>query len=179
VKEGRIIRRFEATEGKEIAALAAFLDGESLYYVSSGSLWSIPSKGGTPRKISSGDGVAVDPNGKDLIINLNEQEHVRLLRVPLSGGPQQEIRVRSDIPLDPYPVGPGAVSKDGKALVGVVPPDSWFFRLAILDLATGELKRVPLNYAGDIMSSGWARDGRILVTANPIRAHIWRFRPMR
>jgi eukaryotic-like serine/threonine-protein kinase len=177
VKEGRIIRRFEATEGKDIAALAASPDGESLYYVSSGTVWSIPSKGGTPRKICAGDGMAVDPNGRDLIVNLNEQEHVRLLRVPLSGGPQQEIPVRSDVPLGPYPVGPSAVNTDGKAVVETAPLDSWFFRLAVLDLATGELRRIPFNYSGDIELTGWASDGRILATAIPMRAHIWRFRP--
>ena len=176
-KEGRIIRRFEATEGKDVAALAASPDGESLYYVSSGTLWSIPSKGGTPRRICAADGIAADPNGKDLIVNLNEPEHVRLVRVSLSGGPQQEIRVRSDIPLGPFPLGPSALNEHGKALVEVSPADSWFFRLAILDLTTGELKMIPINYAGDIMRTGWASDGRILVTANPMRAHIWRFRP--
>ncbi len=177
VKEGRIIRRFEATAGKDVAALAASPDGDSLYYVSSGTLWSIPSKGGAPRKICAGDGMAADPNGKDLIVNLNEPERVRLVRVPLSGGPQQEIRVRSDIALSPYPLGPSAFNERGKALVQVDPADSWFFRVAILDLTTGELKRIPINYAADIMLSGWASDGRILATATPIRAHIWRFRP--
>jgi hypothetical protein len=121
--------------------------------------------------------MAVDPNGRDLIVNLNEQEHVRLLRVSLSGGPQQEIPVRSDVPLGPYPVGPSAVNTDGKAVVETAPLDSWFFRLAVLDLATGELRRIPFNYSGDIELTGWASDGRILATAIPMRAHIWRFRP--
>jgi eukaryotic-like serine/threonine-protein kinase len=178
VNQGRIIRRFEATEGKGIAALGTSPDGESLYYVSSGTVWSIPSKGGNPRKICGGDGIAVDPNGRDLIVNLNEEEHVRLVRVPLSGGPQQEIRVRGDVPLIPNPVGPSAVNKDGKAVVGIAPLDSWFFRPAVLDLATGELRRIPLDYAGDIAIPGWGSDGRILATATPMRAHIWRFRPL-
>jgi hypothetical protein len=176
-KEGRIIRRFEATEGKDIAALAASPDGESLYYVSSGTVWSIPSKGGDPRKICAGDGMAVDPNGRDLIVNLNELEHVRLIRIPLSGGPQQEIPVRSDVSLGPYPLGPSAVNKGGKAVVETAPLDSWFFGLAVLDLATGELRRIPFSYTGDIELTGWASDGRILATAIPMRAHIWRFRP--
>jgi serine/threonine protein kinase len=179
VKDGRIIRRFEATEGKAITALATSPDGESLYYVSSGTVWSVPSKDGTPRKICAGDGMAVDPNGKDLIVYLNEQEKVRLVRVPLSGGPQQEIQVRSGIPLSPFSLGPSAVNEYGKALVGIAPVDSWFFGVAILDLATGELKGVPLNYLGDIDIPGWASDGRILATADPMRAHLWRFRPAR
>jgi hypothetical protein len=177
VKEGRIIQRFEATKGKDFAALAASPDGQRLYYVSSGSVWSIPSEGGTPHRISAGDGVAVDPNGKDLIVNLNEQEHIRLMRVPLSGSPPQEIHIKGDIPLDPFPVGADAVGKNGKALVGMAPSDSWFFRLGILDLATGELKEIPVNYLGDFELICWANDGRIIATTMPMKAHIWRFRP--
>jgi Tol biopolymer transport system component len=178
MKEGRIIHRFEATEGKRIDAVAASPDGKSLYYVSSGTVWSVPSQGGNPRKICAGDGIAVDPSGGDLIVNLNEQHHVRLERVPLSGGPVQSLQVRSDLPISPIPLGPNSLDKNGRLLVSVAPKDSWFFRLAILNLATGKLAQVPLNYTGDIMTPGWARDGRVLTTADPIRARIWRFRPV-
>ena len=177
VKEGRILQRFAATQGKEIDALAASPDGTSLYYVSSGSVWTIPSQGGDPHKLCAGDSVAVDPNGRDLIVSLNEQEHVRLERVPLSGGPAQPIQVKGDLPVSPVPLGPDALNRDGKLLVSVAPRDSWFFSLGILSLATGTVTRVPLNYSGDIMTPGWASDGSVLATANPMRSHIWRFRP--
>ena len=51
------------------------------------------------------------------------------------------------------------------------------WQVGILDLTTGELKIIPINYAGDINVTGWASDDRILATATPMRAHIWRFRP--
>jgi eukaryotic-like serine/threonine-protein kinase len=177
VKEGRIIQRIEATEGKQIDDVASPPDGKTLYYVSSGTVWSVPSQGGSPSKICAGDGVAVDPNGRYLIVNLNEQEHVRLERVPFGGSPAQIIQVRSDLPISPIALGSNAINKDGRLLVSVAPSDSWFFRLAILDLTTGKLTRVPLNYLGDIMTPGWASDGSILASAYPMRAHIWRFRP--
>jgi predicted Ser/Thr protein kinase len=176
VKEGRILRRFDVTVGKQITGLAASPDGKDLYYLSSGSVWSVPSQGGSPHMICAGDGAAVNPDGRDLIVSLNEQQHVRLERVPLTGGPTQPIQVRGDLPVSPMLLGPDALNKDGKLLVSVAPRDSWFFGLAILDPTTGAVTRVPLNYTGDIMVAGWGSDGRILAIANPMRSHIWRFR---
>ncbi|HEV2245213.1 MAG TPA: protein kinase, partial [Terriglobia bacterium] len=178
VKQGRIIQRFTATEGQKIDEVAASPDGKSIYYVSSGSIWSIPSQGGSPRRICAGDGVVADPNGRELIVKLNEQERVLLERVPLSGSPAQPIQVRSNLLLAPYQLSPGALNNDGKLLLTVAPKDSWFFGLAILDLATGKLAPVPLNYTFDVAHAGWASDGSILATGSPIRAHIWRFRPV-
>ena len=178
VREGRIIRRFKATEGNDITALAPSPDGKDLYYVSSGTIWSVPTQGGSPRKICAGDSVVVDPNGHDLIISVREQEHVRLERVPLSGGPGQPIQLRGQLALSANPLGPEALNKDGKLVVAVVARNTYFFRLAILDLATGKFTQVPLNYAGDIVMPAWASDGGILATAAPNRAHIWRFRPI-
>jgi eukaryotic-like serine/threonine-protein kinase len=177
VKEGRIIRRFDDTEGKQILELAASPDGKTLYYVSSGSVWSVPTDGGNSHKLCAGDGVTPDPNGHDLIVDLIGQE-VRLERVPLSGGPAQEIPVKSKDPIVPLVLGPEAINHTGKMLIGVVPNDSWFFRLGVLDLASGAITRIPLNYTGDIMIAAWSSDGKILATADPIRAHIWRFRPV-
>ena len=178
VKEGRILRRFEDTEGKPISALAASPNGETLYYVSAGNVWSIPSEAGSSHKLCAGDGVAVDPNGKDLIVNLIEQQHVRLERFLLPDGPPQAIQVKSEDPITPMPVGPESINRAGKMLVGVVPKDSWFFRLGILNLSTGLVTRIPLNYQADIFMSTWTSDERILSVASTIRAHIWRFKPL-
>ena len=176
-REGRIIRRLQGTKGEHVTRLAASADGKTLFYVTSGSIWAIPASDGTPRRICPGDGVAADPNGEDLVVNLNEKAGVRLVRVPLSDGTGQDIRVQSDVAIDPLPIGGYGVRKDGKILVGVVPRDSWFFSLAVLDGANGSLTRVPLNYTGDILLSGWASDGRILAMGELMRAHVWRFRP--
>ncbi|HXH48489.1 MAG TPA: winged helix-turn-helix domain-containing protein [Terriglobia bacterium] len=177
IKEGRILRRFEATKGRQIESVEASPDGKSLFYVFSGSVWSISSQGGSPRRICAGDSVTVDPNGRDLIVKLNEQEHVILKRVPLSGGPEQPIQVRSSLLVAPYQVPGNNLNKDGKLLVTVAPNNSWFYGLAILDLATGKLTPVLLDYSGDVNAHGWTRDGHILATGVPMRAHIWRFRP--
>jgi len=180
-RDGRIVRRLQGVKGKDVTSLAASADGETVYYTTSGDVWAIPAADGTPRKICTGDGVAVDPNGRDLVVSVNEKTGVRLTRVPLSGGPGHDIRVQSDRPISLLPVAPRvtAVRKDGKILVPVLGVESWFIGLAILDPVTGKFTRVPLNYTGDLLTAVWANDGRILAFGQPIRAHIWRFRPMR
>ena len=177
--EGRIIRRLNGSKGASVTSLAAAPDGRTLYYTAEGTLWAIPADDGTPRKISAGDGVAVDPNGKRLIVNLVEKTGVRLVRVPLAGGPEQDVHVQRDLTIDPLNLGANGLRTDGKLLIGVTPRDSWFFSAAVLDLASGKLTRVPLNFTGDILVCGWTNDGRILAFGELMRAHIWRFRPMR
>jgi hypothetical protein len=176
--DGRIVRRLQGCKGKYVTSLAASPDGKDLYYATEGSIWAIPAADGTPRKVSAGDGVAVDPNGKEVIINLLDTGGARLVRIPLSGSPEQIINVQDGIRIDPLPLGGNGLRKDGKLLIGVSPRDSWFFSPAVLDVASGELTRIPLNYTGDILLSGWASDGPILAYGEPMRAHIWRFRPM-
>jgi eukaryotic-like serine/threonine-protein kinase len=177
-EDSRIIRHFQGVKGVSVSSLAASPDGGTLYYTGGGDLWAIPAADGTPRKICAGDVIAVDPNGRQLIVGLQEKGGTRLVRVPLSGGMGQEIQVQGDLPIAPYALGGNSVGKDGKLLIGVSPKDSWFFGAGVLDLATDKLTSIPLNYTGDIVVSGWTSDGQILAFGLPMRAHIWRFRPM-
>jgi serine/threonine protein kinase len=179
VKNGRILHRFKPTQGKDIGTVAASPDGKVLYYASSGKIWSVPSQGGNPHEICSGDGVAAEPNGGDLIVNLVGEGLVQLERVPLAGGPAQPIQLKSDLPLSPTSLGSHAINRRQELLVSVAPRDSWFFGLAIVDLSTGRMARIPLDYAGDTFYPAWASDGSILVTSELMNAHIWRFRPVR
>ena len=87
IADGRIVRRLKGVEGSEVGDLAASPDGKTLYYVASRSVWAIPATDGQPRRIGPGDGVAADPNGNDLIVQIFEKEGVRLVSVPISGGP--------------------------------------------------------------------------------------------
>jgi len=176
--EGRIIRRLSGSKGASVNNLAASPDGRTLYYTVDGTLWAIPADDGTPHKISAGDGVAVDPDGKGLIVDLMEKTGVRLVRVPLPSGPEQDVNVQRDLTINPIALGANALRKDGKLLIGVEAADSWFFNQAVLDVASGKLTRVPLNFTGDILYSGWTNDGRILAFGELMHSHIWRFRPL-
>jgi eukaryotic-like serine/threonine-protein kinase len=175
--DGRILRRLKGAAGVPVTFLAASPDGNTLYYVSTGDVWAIPSTDGTPRKIHAGDGLAVDPNGREIIVNLNEKGGVRLVRVSLQDGSERKISLPGNVRPTPIALGGNAMDRSGKMLVGIVPPDSWFFGAAVLDLKGGSVTRIPLNYTGDTLNMAWAQDGRVLASGEELVSHIWRFRP--
>ncbi|MBZ5538575.1 MAG: serine/threonine-protein kinase [Acidobacteriia bacterium] len=173
---GRILRRLQGSKGADIQSLTAFPDGKTLYYAANGNVWAIPAVDGESRKIHPGDGVAVDRGKQDLIIQLFEMNGARLVRVPLSGGPDTPIPYKSEMRLALFPLAGDAVRKDGRILVQVTTKDSWFWKPAVLDPSTGKLEMVPLNYEGDALMPAWTSDDRILSIGIPLRSTIWRFR---
>jgi Tol biopolymer transport system component len=176
---GRIVRRLTGVKGAEIRRMACSPDAKTIYYTASGSLWAIPASDGAPRKLGAGDAVAVDPRNGDLIVQLSEPERVRLVRLPASGGPPQEIPFRSDLRLTRLLLAPNAVRKDGRIVATVASNDSWWFGVAVLDPRSGRVERIPLNYPADLDYPGWTPDGRIVSAAQALRAALWRFRPVR
>ena len=175
--DGQIVRRLDDVPGNGVSDLAASPDGKTLYYVVSGTVWATEVGGGQPRRIGPGDGVAADPNGKDLIVQLNEKEGVRLFRVPVSGGAAQPIPIYSPLPLGDTLLSPNAVGRDGRVLLSLNTPDSWFFKAGILDPRSGKLAEIPLNFSGDLIAPGWLNDGRILSSGWPLRSTLWCFHP--
>ena len=175
--DGRIARRLEATKGIICSALAGSADGKTIYYVDSGSLWTIPSAGGSPRKLRPASGVAVDPRSGDLILQLNERGGVRLVRWPAEGGPDAPISYPPDLRLSTAPIAADALSSDGRLLVSVLGKDSPFIGPAILDVATGAASRVPVRFEGDVLPSTWGSDGSILGMGTAVNTDLWRFHP--
>lgn len=175
--DGRILRRLKGVQGSGVRNLVASRDGQTLFYVAASTVWAIPATDGQPRRIGPGDAVAADPNGKDLIVQLNEKEGVRLVRVPVSGGSEEPIAIHSTLRLAPVEMSANAVGKDEKVLLSIATPDNWFYGGAVLDLRSGKLESIPLNFTGDILGSGWKDDGRILATGWPIKGRLWRFSP--
>ena len=53
--------------------------------------------------------------------------------------------------------------------------DSWNWFPAVLDLKTGDLKRVPLKYDTDFHGLAWTADGHIVGTGLGMQAALWKF----
>ncbi|SRR5579871_1041453 len=174
LSDGRIVRRFPATKGLVIAALASAADGGELYYVSSGDVWRIPAQGGDPRKLTVGDQIAADPRGKDLIVLRNQQDAVHLIRVSLSDGSEHPIPFNSDLRI--VWLSPHSVAGDGRIAITVSSPDRWFYSAAVLDPATGNVEKLPVDYRGDIDHPAWTPDGHLIASGVPERESLWRFR---
>ena len=109
---------------------------------------------------------------------IHEKEGVRLVKVPVSGGAEEPIPLRSDLRLAPVNMGSKAIAKDGRALLTIAAPDSWFYGAAIFDPRSGKLDRIPLKFTGDMLGLGWAADGRILASGWPTKGRLWRFRSL-
>jgi hypothetical protein len=71
-----------------------------------------------------------------------------------------------------------AVSSDGRILVGVVPPASWFWPVPILDPRTGTLEALPPGTSYDMTSGGWSSDGHAVYVTLGLESNLWRFRPV-
>jgi len=177
VPDGRLLTRLNGPRGADITSLSASPDGGTLYYTASGTVWSVPVDDGMPRALRPGDSVTVDPNRNDLIVLLNERESSRLIRVPLDGTPEQPIPVESGVRVAAAQLHPNAVGPDGRILVQVVLPESWYWPAALLDPESGAVQPIDVGYGADMPVPGWTPDGDIAVSAFPIRSTLWRLRP--
>ena len=173
---GRVTRRISPSKG-EILSLASSPDGKMLYYAAGGSIWSIPSSGGESKTIRAGESATMDPSGRSLVVSVTESSKMRLFRVSLAGGAEQEILPDGSIPFDPWPLSPAALSTDGRLLLPLQPKDSWFNPPGILDLATGRVTRLPSDEVSDYHSMAWTPDGQIVALHVGLRSTLWRFQP--
>ena len=171
--DGRILRRFEKVQAGGIENLAASPDGKTIYYVVFGKIWAVPSGDGEAKMIRPGDGVAVDPLGKYLIVQLNE-ERTRLVRVPLNGDPEEPLTFPGI--LGSFPPAPNAIRSDGAILKPMI--TGWIWSAALLHPDSGRVEPIPIPNTLDVFYLGWTADGRILCSCKQLHSSIWRFKPV-
>jgi len=169
---GRILKRIK-TDGTP-TSLGASPDGAMLYVAVRGSISAITIATGEARPIGAGDSFAVDPANGDLIVKLDEATGSRLVRLSPQGGTPQPIAMKGDLRMIVYGLAPGSVRR-GKLVLPVASVDSWFWYSAVLDLATGEVKRVNVRPDLDFHVTTWAQDGRIVALAFGSHMALWKF----
>ncbi len=174
--DGRITRRLDKADGPSIQALTASPDGQTLYYAAAGKIWAMASNNGQPRLIHEGDGVAADPGGRYLIVQLNEKDNVRLVRVAAAGGPEQPLSFPG-VRLAPVPMPGNAVRADGAILKTANASDTYPWYAAVLNPDTGTAQRIRLPSFLDTSYPGWTIEGKILSFGAQTHASIWRLRP--
>jgi hypothetical protein len=172
---GRILKRLATGAPATISSLGASLDGRFIYYSSKGSIYALPLDGGAgARVVGQGDSLAIDPDTGDIIVKLDEQERFKIGRIPAAGGVARTMDIKSELRLAPGALAATAVRRGRLALV-VSSPDSWYWYIATLDLASGRLEKTTVNYATDFHFATWAPDGRLLASAVGTQATLWKF----
>jgi hypothetical protein len=180
LRDRRILRKISVPNAGSIAQLAASADGATLYYIADNAVWALSSAGGEPRKIAAATSMAVDPRGREIILQrIGPNSSVRLFRLPVSGGSEEEIKIGADVRMGGVPLAANAINKDGQILVTTaLNANTWYWQVSVFDPKTGEAKHVPTDFAGDILYAGWTSDGQILATGLNTEGSIWRFRPV-
>jgi hypothetical protein len=175
LSDGHIIRTLANVDGRTVRGLAGSPDGSRLFYVVDGTVW-LSQQSGRPTRFHAGDGVAVSPDGRYVVIELSERGGGRLIRVNIDGTGEQEYLIRSTLRPSTQGLFSSGVGPGGRLLVRVAQPDSWYFPLGVFDPTTGQLTKVWPDIEAD-MYGGWTHDGRPVAVSNPTFSEIWRFTP--
>jgi len=172
LSNGRIVSRLPFDKGR-IEQMASSPDGKTLYCAAAGSIWAVTADGEVRRQCA-GNFVSVEPGGQRLLVEVRESPNTKLIRVPLQGGPEEEIRVPGPLTLG-Y-----VIDNEGVRAGRLVAPGSgptWYWPPAIFDLATGKSTRIPLEYVSDFHHMSWTPDGKVIASALVWRSSLWKFTP--
>jgi Tol biopolymer transport system component len=175
---GQIVSRIAQLPANQIDALAGSPDGKTIFYVADKMVWAVPSEGGESRQLRPGDAVAVDPGGKYLIVQLLEKDGVRLVRVPLAEGAEENIPVAGDDKLGDMLLSPSAVDAEGRILTRIWSPSSWFTPAGVIDPRTGHFAPLTGTFDADMDYAAWTVDGRVITRVHDLESNLWRFRPV-
>jgi DNA-binding beta-propeller fold protein YncE len=171
---GRIVERFPAPP--RLTGLASSPDGKTLYVAAAGSISALPRGGGAAQVIGVGDSLTVDPQSGDLIVKLDEQERMRLARIPAGGGTAQPIPFHGAFGMIIRPLAPGAV-RNNQLLLPLSSPDSWDWHAGVVDLKTGSVERLAADYATDFHFVTRAADGTPIGVGLGSQSTLWKFTP--
>ncbi len=152
IVDGRIVRRLDGIDGLSIQALATTPAGDTLFFVSSRTVFALSlTKNEASTTIRAGDGVAVDPTGKYLVILLNETSGVRLVHRSIVDGREEPVRLPAEPRLAPIAWGSNTIGPDGRLGLRLALRDSWFWPAAVFDPATGHVDPIPGGDQADMV----------------------------
>jgi hypothetical protein len=172
LSNGRIARRIAFEQGEPVS-LAASPDGNTLYCAAAGSIWSIAVASGEPREIHAGESVAVMSGGRSLLVHIVESGRTRLVEVQLDGGGEREIPVNGPFHLIESAITSSGI-RDGKLAVPLASLDSWFYQPGMVDLATGRMTGIQVDFPVDFHFEGWTADGHVMARTHEVRSSIWK-----
>ncbi len=100
---------------------------------------------------------------------------MRLIRVPLNGSPEQEIRLAGNL-RPTFLLAPNAIDRRGRILMPLG-AFTWYWPAGIFDPATGRFSILPIDRKLDFHALGWKPDGKIMALGLDWSSTMWRFQP--
>jgi hypothetical protein len=178
---GRIVRKITPAKGS-IGSLCASPDGKTLYVtLEGGGVWSLPSNEEKPtlKRLGDGDLAVLDPSGRSLVAEVISSSGSSLYRIPVEGGPAEEIRLTGGyrVNSDGLPLPQGSINAEGQLVMSLNDPNRWFFQTGVVDLRTGKVTVLPTEPNIDSHNATWDGHGGIISLGSEVQSSIWRFRP--
>ena len=167
---GALIRDID-NPGGNLTALAMSPHGETIFYSSAGSIFSLPVGGGAPTRIGPGSEIALDPSGRWIYT----KEVRKLIRMPSTGGASESLEMPDGVRITGIELSPAAADDHGRVLFDAVVPDNWYYRTAIADFDRKRVTIVPLDRSGETLAPGWTPEGEILAIHHDLQSALWRF----
>ena len=158
-------------------SLTSSPDGQMIYFGAGGAIWAVPSGGGQPKKVTTGDYALMEPSGLSLIVKRLEATRQPLFRVPLGGGPEREMPIDEGSAFTAGALTSGAMNAKGQLLGWLDMPDS-YNQLAVLNTAAGRVTRLAVDQDNSYNSASWTADGHIVALRFGLRATLWKFTPV-
>jgi eukaryotic-like serine/threonine-protein kinase len=175
IREARIRKRL-ALKAADARSIALSPDGNTLYYAAKGAVFALPTdESAAPRRIAEGEQIMIDPQGRFLYVKQLSKNPGALVRVPVTGGAVEPIPLPPGIRLTEDPLCANAVDAQGRVLIEIATPESYFFGTALYDPARGAVTRVPVRFEGDLWGPCWTPDGAIVLTGAHFASSIWRY----
>jgi hypothetical protein len=164
-----LLRRQIPIRGGNATAVAVSSSLKTIYYAAQGAIYSMPDAGGPPVRLTEGEDLAIDPDGRILVIRNSKG----LVRLQLPSGAVEAIVLPDGMRLATGNLSPTAIDRKGRVLLGVVTPHHFDYKAAIADGRAVTL--IPAERPGDLLVPGWTPEGDVIAIHDLLRSELWRF----
>jgi predicted Ser/Thr protein kinase len=164
-----VLRRELPVPGGNATMVAVSSSLKTIYYVAQGTVYSMPDAGGPPARLTEGEDLAIDPAGRLLVIHSSQG----MVRLQLPSAAAEPIVLPAGMRLASVNLSPSAIDRKGRILLGVVTPQDFDYKPAIVDGRTVTV--IAADRPGDNLVPGWTPEGDVIAVHDLLRSELWRF----